>query len=61
MPAKEAKTPTSAMISALKAPPTVTINIPLPVDLHRKLRIKAITVDLPLKDAVAAAIEQWVA
>jgi len=39
---------------------TVTINVPLPVDLHRRLRVKQITRDLQMKDAVAEAIEQWV-
>ena len=39
----------------------VTINVPLPVDLHRRLRVKQIMRDLQMKDAVAEAIEQWVA
>jgi hypothetical protein len=38
---------------------TVTINIPLPRDLHRRLRIKALKEDLSVVDAVATAIDEW--
>ena len=40
---------------------TVTVNIPLPVDLHRALRLKAVASDLTMKDAITAAVAAWVA
>jgi len=39
---------------------TVGINVAIPYDLHRKLRIKAIQLDLTLVEAVTAAVETWV-
>jgi predicted HicB family RNase H-like nuclease len=43
-----------------KAPAdTVQINVPLPAELHRRLRIEAINQGLSLKDSVIAAIEAW--
>lgn len=49
------KTPSPTADSA-----TVSINVPLPADLHRRLKIRAITDDTSLRDAVIAAIEQYV-
>lgn len=40
---------------------TVLVNVPVPIDLHRRLRIAAITRGLTLKDATLAALEAWVA
>jgi hypothetical protein len=45
---------------AQTTPETVSINVPLPGELHRQLRIKAITEGLSLKDAVITAIAEWV-
>ena len=42
-------------------PVEVSINVPLPADLHRKVRIKAVVDDMTIKDAVIAALEAWVA
>jgi predicted HicB family RNase H-like nuclease len=39
---------------------TVKIQVPIPIDLHRRLRIQAIENGLSLKDAVIVAIESWV-
>ena len=39
--------------------PQVAINVPLPADLHKKLRTKALARDLSVKDAVTDAIRQW--
>lgn len=41
-------------------PAEVSINVPLPGDLHRRVRIKALTNNMALKDAVTAALEDWV-
>jgi hypothetical protein len=49
------------MAGASAPPESVTINIALPGELHRRLRVKAIMLDLALKDAVAAAVEEWTA
>jgi hypothetical protein len=38
---------------------TVLINIPLPNDLHRKLRIRCLTDDLSLAEAVTLAVDAW--
>lgn len=38
---------------------TVTINVAVPVALHRKLRIRAINEDLTLSEAIAAAVKEW--
>lgn len=40
--------------------PTVSVNIPLPAELHKQLRIKAAMEDLTIKDAVISAVEDWV-
>jgi hypothetical protein len=40
---------------------TVSINVPLPGALHRQLRIRAISDDMSVKDAVIAAITEYVA
>ena len=37
----------------------MTINVPVPIALHRRLRVKAINEGMSLKDAVTAAIEAW--
>jgi hypothetical protein len=42
-----------------KAAPKVTINVPLPADLHRQLRLKAVNKGTSMKDQVIAAIEAW--
>ena len=39
----------------------VGLNVPLPVELHRKLRLKAVANGVHLKDAVVAAVEAYVA
>ena len=39
---------------------TVSVNIPLPAELHKQLRIKAAMDDLTIKDAVITAVEDWV-
>jgi hypothetical protein len=41
-------------------PQEVSINVPLPADLRRKVRIKQATDDISLKDAVVAALTEWV-
>jgi hypothetical protein len=41
--------------------PGVTINIRVPMALHRQLRLQALRQDMMMKDAVVAAIEAWVA
>jgi len=38
----------------------VGVNITLPFDLHRKLKIKQIQLDLTLTEAMTAAVEDWV-
>jgi hypothetical protein len=53
------KEPTLEIVGAAAPPETVTINVALPGELHRRLRVKAIMLDLALKDAVAAAVDQW--
>jgi predicted HicB family RNase H-like nuclease len=40
--------------------PEVSINVPLPAELHRQLRIRAATDGVSLKESVIAAIEAWV-
>lgn len=44
-----------------KAAPEVTINVPLPADLHRQLRLKAVNRGTSMKDQVIAAIDAWTA
>lgn len=39
--------------------PTVFINVPIPQDLHRRLRIRQATDGLVMRDAVIAALEEW--
>jgi len=41
--------------------PGVTINILLPMALHRQLRLRAMAQDMMMKDAVVEAIEAWLA
>jgi hypothetical protein len=41
--------------------PTVAINVPLPVELHRQIRIAAIERGCSLKEAVIEAIRSWLA
>jgi hypothetical protein len=38
---------------------TVSVNVPLPKDLHRQLRFRAIDLEIPLAEAVARALECW--
>jgi porphobilinogen deaminase len=38
---------------------TVSINVDLPIELHKQLRIRAITENLRLRDAIVAAVECW--
>jgi hypothetical protein len=38
---------------------TVLINVPLPTDLHRKLRVRCLTEDLVLSEAITRAVEAW--
>lgn len=54
-PPRRAAAPTKAPL------PDVAINVPIPADLHKRLRIKAITENTNLKEAVIDAIEAWVA
>jgi hypothetical protein len=62
--ATSSKEPTNALVARglpnAPAGSTVLVNVPLPADLHRKLRIAAITRGLTLKAATIAAIEAWV-
>jgi len=58
---KESQVPRKVIADDQRETAMVTINVPLPVDLHRRLRVKQIMRDLQMKDAVAEAIEQWVA
>jgi hypothetical protein len=44
-----------------KADTQVGINVTIPYDLHRQLKIKAVQQDLMLSEAVIEAIEVWVA
>jgi predicted HicB family RNase H-like nuclease len=46
---------------AQRSPHTVTINIHLPKELHRQVRIKAVTEGLSLTQAVIEALGEWVA
>jgi hypothetical protein len=39
----------------------VGVNVNLPFDLHRKLKIKQIQLDLTLTEAITAAVTAWVA
>jgi hypothetical protein len=61
--ATSTKQPTNAFVAkGLPNAPTaetVLVNVPLPAELHRKLRIAAITRGLTLKAAVITAIEEW--
>jgi hypothetical protein len=41
--------------------PGVTINIRVPMALHRQLRLQALRQDMMMKDAVVEAIKEWVA
>jgi hypothetical protein len=59
------RTPASKLATGTDKPVTgdgarVSINVSLPAHLHRQLRIKAITEDLSLTEAVAAAVGEWV-
>jgi hypothetical protein len=38
---------------------TVSVNVPLPKDLHRQLRFRAFDLDITLAEAVAQALEYW--
>jgi len=38
---------------------TVAINVPLPLELHQRLRIRAITENITMREAVIAAIDEW--
>lgn len=54
--------PPNPRIPTNPASPTklrVTINIRLPMALHRQLRLKALREDMMMKDAVVQAIEAW--
>jgi hypothetical protein len=58
-------TQSNKMTTATATPPktttdTVSVNIPLPAELHKQLRIKAAMEDLTIKDAVISAVEDWV-
>ena len=52
---------TTKLTKAAEPQPEVTINVPLPAELHRQLRIRAATDGLTLKESVIAAVESWVA
>jgi predicted HicB family RNase H-like nuclease len=52
---------TSSQPQADTSPTRVAVNVPLPIELHRRLKIKAVTEDMSLRDAVIAAIECYVA
>ena len=43
----------------MPTPPDVTINVPLPADLHRQVKIACAMQDVTLKAAVIAALEAW--
>jgi hypothetical protein len=45
---------------ATEPPATININIPLPTELHRRVKIAAASDGLTVKDAVIAALEMWV-
>jgi hypothetical protein len=38
----------------------ISVQVPVPIDLHRRLRMKAFRNDLSLRAAVIVAIESWV-
>jgi hypothetical protein len=59
MPTKRGQLATNATNTDLAD--TVSINVPLPAGLHRQLRMKALMDGITLRDAVAAAVEEWVA
>jgi hypothetical protein len=40
-------------------PVLVQVNVELPADLHRRLKIAAATVGWTIKDSVTVAIEEW--
>jgi hypothetical protein len=44
-----------------KADTQVGVNVSIPYDLHRQLKIKQIQLDLSLPEAIVQAIEAWVA
>ena len=39
--------------------PTVAINVTLPADLHRRLRVRCINDGIQLKEAVTEALTLW--
>ena len=50
-----------AEVDASAKSDTVTINIALPRELHRELRVRAIREDMNIGEAVAAAVREWTA
>jgi hypothetical protein len=44
----------------LEQRPEVNINIPIPAELHRRVKMAASADGLTLKDAVIMALEMWV-
>ena len=37
----------------------VYINVPIPIDLHRRLRIRQINDGMIMRDVITAALEAW--
>jgi hypothetical protein len=69
MPTRTRKTPSpkNALVATSKAQrlddaavETVSVNVAIPVALHRAVRIKTLTDDLTLAEAVTAALQAWV-
>ena len=60
MPSKSTTTSKRTTVVKLPTPKSVSVNVALPVEVHRRLRIKAIEQNLQLKDALTEAIECWV-
>ena len=60
MPSKTTTNSKRTTVVKLPPPRSVSVNVALPVEVHRRLRIKAIEQNLQLKDALTEAIECWV-
>jgi hypothetical protein len=43
------------------APDVVTINVAIPRDLHRALRVRAVMEDMTMTEAITAAVTEWTA
>ena len=51
--------PTKSDTPNTDRPDAVFINVAIPADVHRRLRIRQINDGLPMRDVVTAALEAW--